>query len=54
MLDWEKYIAVAERFQHKAKAQDREDLKHTIYIKDWRRSPVITDISHSPKLSCTG
>jgi hypothetical protein len=33
MLDWGKYIAVADRFQHKEKAQDREDLKHTIYIK---------------------
>jgi ferredoxin-like protein FixX len=33
MLDWEKYIAVADRFQHKAKAQDREDLKHTIILK---------------------
>ena len=33
MLDWEKYIAVAERFQHKAKTQDSEDLKHTIILK---------------------
>jgi hypothetical protein len=33
MLDWEKYIAVADRFQYKAKAQDREDLKHTIILK---------------------
>jgi ferredoxin-like protein FixX len=33
MLDWEKYIAISERFQHKAKAQDREDLKHTIILK---------------------
>jgi hypothetical protein len=33
MLDWEKYIAIGERFQHKAKAQDREDLKHTIVLK---------------------
>jgi hypothetical protein len=32
MLDWDKYIAVAERFQHKAKAQDREDLKHDIIL----------------------
>ena len=30
MLDWSKYIAVADRFQHKAKAQDREDLNHNI------------------------
>jgi hypothetical protein len=33
MLDWDKYIAVAERFQHKARAQDREDLKHTIVLR---------------------
>jgi hypothetical protein len=33
MLDWEKYIAVAYRFQHKARAQDREDLKHTIILR---------------------
>jgi hypothetical protein len=32
MLDWSKYIAVAERFQHKAKAQDIEDLNHTIIL----------------------
>jgi hypothetical protein len=32
MLDWSKYIAVASRFQHKAKAQDREDLNHTIIL----------------------
>jgi len=32
MLDWSKYITVADRFQHKAKAQDREDLNHTIIL----------------------
>ena len=32
MLDWSKYIAVANRFQHKAKAQDIEDLNHTIIL----------------------
>ena len=32
MLDWSKYIAVADRFQHKAKAQDTEDLNHTIVL----------------------
>jgi len=30
MLDWSKYIAVADRFQHKAKRQDRDDLNHDI------------------------
>ena len=32
MLDWDKYISVADRFQRKAKAQDREDLNHDIVI----------------------
>jgi hypothetical protein len=32
MLDWSKYIAVAERFQHKARHQDIEDLNHTIVL----------------------
>jgi hypothetical protein len=32
MLDWSKYIAVADRFQYKAKAQDAEDLNHTIIL----------------------
>jgi hypothetical protein len=32
MLDWSKYISVADRFQHKAKAQDIEDLNHTIVL----------------------
>ena len=32
MLDWDKYIAVADRFQYKAKAQDIEDLNHTILL----------------------
>jgi hypothetical protein len=32
MLDWSKYIAVADRFQHKAKWGDIEDLNHTIVL----------------------
>jgi len=32
MLDWSKYIAVADRFQYKAKHQDTEDLNHTIIL----------------------
>jgi len=32
MLDWNEYIGIADRFQHKAKAQDREDLNHTIIL----------------------
>ena len=33
MLDWDKYIAVADRFQHKARREDREDLKHDIIVR---------------------
>ena len=32
MLDWSKYITVADRYQHKARAQDREDLNHNIIV----------------------
>ena len=32
MLDWDKYIQVAKRFQYKAKAQDQDDLKHNIIV----------------------
>ena len=32
MLDWGKYIVIADRYQHKAKWQDREDLNHTIIL----------------------
>ncbi len=32
MLDFGKYITVAERYQYKAKTQDREDLNHDIVI----------------------
>ena len=32
MLDYGKYSAVADSYQHKAKAQDREDLNHTIIL----------------------
>ena len=32
MLDYGKYITVADRFQRKAKWQDREDLNHTIIL----------------------
>jgi hypothetical protein len=32
MLDWSKYITVANKLQHKAKPQDREDLNHTIIL----------------------
>ena len=32
MLDWNEYIGIADRFQHKAKHQDKEDLNHTIIL----------------------
>jgi len=32
MLDWSKYIAIAEKFQRKAKRQDRGDLNHNIIV----------------------
>jgi hypothetical protein len=32
MLDYGKYINIAKRYQYKAKAQDREDLNHTIIL----------------------
>jgi len=32
MLDWGEYITIADRYQHKARTQDREDLSHTIIL----------------------
>jgi len=32
MLDWSKYITIADKLQHKARYQDREDLNHTIIL----------------------
>ena len=32
MLDWGEYITVADRYQHKARTQDREDLSHIIVL----------------------
>ncbi len=32
MLDWSKYTIVADRYQHKAKHQDRADLNHNIIV----------------------
>ena len=44
-LDWQKYTAIAERFQHKAKPQDREDLKHNIIL---RLAEVAANNGHKP------
>jgi len=32
MLDWEKYIEIADKFQHKARREDREDLRQSIIL----------------------
>jgi hypothetical protein len=50
MLDWEKYIAVAERFQHKARREDGEDLKHTIIL---RLAQVASNNGHKPFTEAT-
>jgi hypothetical protein len=45
MLDWDKYIAVAERFQHKARREDREDLRQDIIV---RLADVAQNNGHKP------
>ena len=45
MIDWSKYIVVAERFQHKARQEDREDLKHDIIV---RLADVERNNGHKP------
>ncbi len=45
MLDWQQYIAVADRFQHKAKIEDREDLKQSIILK---LAQVANNNGHKP------
>lgn len=32
MLDWDKYIKIADKFQYKARREDREDLRQTIIL----------------------
>ena len=32
MLDWSEYITIADKLQHKAMWQDRQDLNHTIIV----------------------
>lgn len=32
MLDWSKYSAIADRFQHRAQHQDRNDLRHDVIL----------------------
>ena len=33
MLDWDKYIGIADKFQRKARYEDREDLRQNIIVK---------------------
>jgi len=33
MLDWQKYIEIADKFQYKAKAADQEDLRQNIILR---------------------
>ena len=45
MLDWEKYSEVGDRFQYKAKFEDRGDLRHNIII---RLAEVARRNGHKP------
>ena len=44
-LDWQKYIEIADRFQHKAKHEDREDLRQDIIL---RLAEVASNNGHEP------
>jgi DNA-directed RNA polymerase specialized sigma24 family protein len=45
MLDWQKYMEIADRFQHKARYQDREDLRQDIIV---RLAEVASNNGHKP------
>jgi hypothetical protein len=45
MLDWDKYISVADRFQYKARREDREDLRQDIIV---RLADVERNNGHKP------
>ena len=44
-LDWQKYIEIANKFQHKAKAADRQDLRQDIILK---LAEVANNNGHKP------
>jgi len=44
-LDWEKYMEIADKFQHKARYQDREDLRQDIIA---RLAEVARNNGHKP------
>ncbi|MFC2024139.1 hypothetical protein ACFLTJ_00965 [Chloroflexota bacterium] len=45
MPGWNKYTAIAERFQHKARREDREDLKNDTIV---RLADVARNNGHKP------
>lgn len=49
-LDWGKYTDIADRFQHKAKAQDQDDLRHNIIL---RLAEVALNNGHKPFTGAT-
>jgi hypothetical protein len=44
-LDWEKYTEIADKFQHKARYEDREDLRQDIIV---RLAEVASNNGHKP------
>jgi len=44
-LDWQKYIEIADKFQYKAKAADRQDLRQDIIL---RLAEVASNNGHKP------
>jgi hypothetical protein len=44
-LDWQKYIEIADKFQHRAKPADREDLRQDIVL---RLAEVASNNGHKP------
>ncbi len=45
MLDWQKYIEIANKFQHKARHEDREDLRQEIIL---RLAHIASNNGHKP------
>ena len=45
MLDWQKYTEIADKFQHKARYEDREDLRQDIIL---RLAEVASNNGHKP------
>jgi len=45
MLDWQQYIEIADKFQHKARHEDREDLRQDIIL---RLAELASNNGHKP------